>query len=206
MVNYQNHPFGGNAMTHFVTRFGNCIEGVLSGIDRLVIRGTLRRISYALGMSAYLNANNVLLREFGDAELQHLGPIASLRELHLAATRVTDAGMSHIGKLANLERLYLAKCEVSDAGLAHIASLRQLRAINLYGTKLTSAGLEHLARLEALRLLSVTDVKLSPSAVDKLKQTLPQLTVTDYNIHHAVNALHAVTQSRSRRQRQPLPE
>jgi hypothetical protein len=125
-------------------------------------------------------AINVAGTEFGDAELQHLGPIASLRELHLAATRVTDAGMSHIGKLANLERLYLAKCEVSDAGLAHIASLRQLRAINLYGTKLTSAGLEHLARLEALRLLSVTDVKLSPDVVDQLKQKLPQLTVTDY--------------------------
>ena len=123
---------------------------------------------------------NVAGTEFGDAELQHLGPVSTLRELHLAATRVTDAGMPHIGKLANLERLFLAKCDVSDAGLAHISTLTRLRTINLYGTKLTSAGLEHLSRLEALRQLSITDVKLSPVAVDQLKQKLPRLTVTDY--------------------------
>jgi hypothetical protein len=118
--------------------------------------------------------------EFGDAELKQLGPIETLRELHLAATRVTDVGMQHVAQLVNLERLYLAKCEVSDAGLVHVAQLKRLRAINLYGTKLTSAGLKHLSRLEDLRVLYVTDVKLIPAAVDQLKQKLPRLTVTDY--------------------------
>ena len=168
-----------------------CFNGTsitLSDVVRLFVEKQDRPLTaalVALGLATRdaggdIVAINVAGTEFGDAELQHLGQLDTLRELHLAATRVTDAGMQHVGKLANLERLYLAKCEVSDTGLAHVSSLQRLRALNLYGTKLTSAGLEHLSRLDALRLLSVTDVKLSPATVDQLKQKLPQLTVTDY--------------------------
>ena len=160
----------------------------LADVVRLFVQEQGRSLTDALvamGLATRDSESNIVAidvagTKFGDAELQHLGPISTLRELHLAATRVTDAGMPQIGKLVNLERLYLAKCDVSDVGLAHVSSLIRLRAINLYGTKLTSAGLEHLSRLEALRQLSVTDVKLSPAAVDRLKQKLPRLTVTDY--------------------------
>jgi antitoxin (DNA-binding transcriptional repressor) of toxin-antitoxin stability system len=160
----------------------------LGGVVRLFVHDQRRPLVEALsamGLTSFddqgsVVAINVAGMSFGDEELQHLGPLTTLRELHLAATRVTDQGMAHVGDLANLERLYLAKCEVSDAGLAHVARLIRLRAINLYGTKLTSAGLEHLSGLEQLRLLSVTDVKLNPAAVDQLKSKLPGLTVTDY--------------------------
>ncbi len=160
----------------------------LGGVVRLFVHDQRRSLVEALsamGLTSFDDQGNVVAinvagTAFGDEELQHLGPLATLRELHLAATRVTDRGMVHVGQLANLERLYLAKCEVGDAGLRHIARLTRLRAINLYGTKLTSAGLEHLSGLEHLRLLSVTDVKLNPAAVDQLKSKLPRLTVTDY--------------------------
>ncbi len=139
----------------------------------------------ALGLVTRDSQGNVVAidvagTEFGDAELQHLGPLDTLRELHLAATRVTDVGMAKVGRLVSLERLYLAKCDVTDAGLVHVAHIQRLRSINLYGTKLTSAGLDHLSGLTELRVLSVTDVKLSPTAVEKLKQKLPKLTVTDF--------------------------
>ncbi len=160
----------------------------LADVVRLFVQEQGRSLTealIALGLASRDAHGNIVAidvagTEFGDAELRHLEPLDTLRELHLAATRVTDAGMAHVAQLENLQRLYLAKCDVSDAGLAHVAKLKQLRAINLYGTKLTSAGLEHLSRLEDLRLLSVTDVKLSPAAVDQLKQKLPRLTVTDY--------------------------
>jgi hypothetical protein len=125
-------------------------------------------------------AINVAGTTFGDTEMSYLGPLDTLRQLHLAATRITDVGMARVVELANLERLYLAKCSVSDEGLAHVAKLKRLQSINLYGTKLTNAGLEHLSHLEDLRFLGITDIKLSPSAVDQLKQKLPRLTVTDY--------------------------
>ena len=40
--------------------------GVLSEFDRLVLRGTLRRLSYAAGMKGFLDGRRVLLKHFGD--------------------------------------------------------------------------------------------------------------------------------------------
>lgn len=52
-------------MKEFIAKFGDHIQGVLSGFDRLVIRGTLRAVGYAGGMSRYLSRRGVLLKEFG---------------------------------------------------------------------------------------------------------------------------------------------
>jgi hypothetical protein len=48
----------------FVARFGKKIIGTLCGFDRLVFRGFLRRISYAAGMTLFLNLRRVLFRDF----------------------------------------------------------------------------------------------------------------------------------------------
>ena len=117
---------------------------------------------------------------FGDEELRHLAATPSLRELHLAATRVTDQGLAAMGTLENLESLFLAKCAITDVGLKSVARHSRLRAINLVGTKITSAGLVCLAELRELRTLLITDMKLSPAAVEALKSRLPQLTVSDF--------------------------
>lgn len=160
----------------------------LSGVVRLVVqdqRRTLGDALRALGLARFDDQGDIVAIDvagtpFGDEEMQHLKQLPTLKELHLAATGVTDAGMVHVRDVPQLERLYLAKCAVSDAGLAHIANLSRLRAINLYGTQITSAGLEHLMGLEELRLLLITDVKLKPVAIEKLKNKLPHLTVTDF--------------------------
>ena len=52
-------------MKEFIAKFGDRINGVLSGFDRLVFRGHLRGISYVTGMKRYLWANQVLNKEFG---------------------------------------------------------------------------------------------------------------------------------------------
>lgn len=52
-------------MEEFTARYHDQIAGVLSGFDRLVFRGTLRRIAYPFGLQGYLWANQVLLKEFG---------------------------------------------------------------------------------------------------------------------------------------------
>ncbi len=43
---------------------GNTI-GVLSGLDRLVLRGTLRGLAFTAGMMNFLNGMGVLLKDFG---------------------------------------------------------------------------------------------------------------------------------------------
>lgn len=52
-------------MHEFTAKYAGQIAGVLNGFDRLVLRGTLRQISYSFGLQGYLWANQVLLKDFG---------------------------------------------------------------------------------------------------------------------------------------------
>ena len=52
-------------MDEFTAKFADQIAGTLNGFDRLVFRGTLRKIAYPFGMQGYLWANQVPMTEFG---------------------------------------------------------------------------------------------------------------------------------------------
>ncbi len=51
-------------MTSFLHRFGSLLHGVLSGFDRMRFRGTLLRMAHVAGMSGWLNAHGILLKDF----------------------------------------------------------------------------------------------------------------------------------------------
>ena len=53
-------------MHEFVQRHGASVIGMLSGFDRLLFRGTLRRIANAAGLSSFLRYTGVLLKDFGE--------------------------------------------------------------------------------------------------------------------------------------------
>ena len=55
-----------DAVKRFIARHAERILGVLSGLDRLVFRGTLRRIAYVEGLGRYLSWRGVLLKDFAD--------------------------------------------------------------------------------------------------------------------------------------------
>jgi hypothetical protein len=52
-------------MQKFIAKFGSLIQGVISGADRLVFRGSLRAIQYRFGMMGYLWHKQVPLTGFG---------------------------------------------------------------------------------------------------------------------------------------------
>jgi hypothetical protein len=52
-------------MQEFTVKYADKIQGVLSGFDRLVFRGSLRKICHPFGMEGYLWAIQVPLKEFG---------------------------------------------------------------------------------------------------------------------------------------------
>jgi len=54
-----------DAVKRFITRYADRIIGVLNGFDRLVFRGTLRRLSFAEGLMSLLWKRQVLLKDFG---------------------------------------------------------------------------------------------------------------------------------------------
>ncbi|MEK7795031.1 MAG: hypothetical protein AAB353_10900, partial [Candidatus Hydrogenedentota bacterium] len=51
-------------MNRFIQRHRDAVTGFLHGFDRLVFRGTLRRIAYVDGMRALLSQTGVLLKDF----------------------------------------------------------------------------------------------------------------------------------------------
>jgi hypothetical protein len=55
-----------DAMDSFVQRHASSVIGKLSGFDRLLFRGTLRRLASAKGLFSYLWMLKVLLKDFGD--------------------------------------------------------------------------------------------------------------------------------------------
>jgi hypothetical protein len=64
-----------NAMKQFIEKYKDEIVGVLNGFDRLVFRGSLRRLNYgfwdrqlsatvAKGMEEYLRQNRILFKDY----------------------------------------------------------------------------------------------------------------------------------------------
>lgn len=71
-------------MQTFLARFASEIKGVLSGLDRVRFRGTLRRISSLRGMGTYLWEQQILLKNFKgwamgltDSVKQHTAEVAA---------------------------------------------------------------------------------------------------------------------------------
>ena len=53
-------------MKAFINKYSSKIKGMLSGFDRIVIKGTLKRLSYVEGMLSFLLTEKVLLKDFGN--------------------------------------------------------------------------------------------------------------------------------------------
>jgi hypothetical protein len=64
-MNSQTSPIVTGVPPSFLNRFSASITGVLSGFDRLRLRGTLRHLFQPSVMEAYLNACRVLIKDFG---------------------------------------------------------------------------------------------------------------------------------------------
>jgi hypothetical protein len=63
-MNTQTSSVDAGVPPAFLNRFGSSIIGVLSGFDRLRLRGTLRHLFQPTVMEAYLNACRVLIKDF----------------------------------------------------------------------------------------------------------------------------------------------
>src|SRR5438045_5125525 len=66
ITKHPKHPEEHDMSTvRFIQRFGDKITGVLSGYDRLVLRGSLLAIVFPEGMKRVLRLKKVLLKDFG---------------------------------------------------------------------------------------------------------------------------------------------
>lgn len=71
-------------MKQFIEKYGSRIEGVLSGFDRLLFRGTLRQLSHPAGLQGYLNWAGLRLMDFQ----RHMTRISThVKEAAIAAVK-----------------------------------------------------------------------------------------------------------------------
>ena len=77
-------------MQSFTAKYSDKIQGVLSGFDRLIFRGSLRKIAYTFGLNSYLWANHVLLKDFGSHanEISERVKTAALRCVQESGRRI----------------------------------------------------------------------------------------------------------------------
>lgn len=53
-------------MKQFIAKFDSRMQGTLSGFDRVVFRGSLRRLTHPQGMKMYLIRNGLLCKQYQD--------------------------------------------------------------------------------------------------------------------------------------------
>lgn len=83
---------------HLIDRYGNCLHGVLSCYDRIVITGTLPQACYAAGMTGFLTGRGVRifdyprfaepLRDAIRARAEELAAAAGIRIEHIAKAQI----------------------------------------------------------------------------------------------------------------------
>ena len=120
-------------MKEFIAKFGDRILGVLSGFDRLVLRGTLRAIVYAQGMEAYLEQNHVLLKNFA----QHVCEVSRrLKQASLAGAEKTGRRVKYLASSAvdkeKTARAMAAEQKITQGLVCVLSCVEPCRSFEVY--------------------------------------------------------------------------
>ena len=98
-------------MNRFVDKHSGKLLGVISGFDRLVLKGTLRPLSYTAGMMNFLFEKQVLLKDFGSYAQQ-------VSEL------LKDASQQEAGRLGRSNR-YLGSSQTRKEPIARAIAQKE---------------------------------------------------------------------------------
>jgi len=122
----------------FIAKYQSHIAGVLSGFDRLVFRGSLRKISYVFGLQGYLWAQNVLLKDFGS----HVQQISQqVKQAALQCMQTYDRPVQYLcSSLINKEetaRAIAQKDGITHGPVCALTSVEPCLAFDVYRNRQT---------------------------------------------------------------------
>ncbi len=120
-------------MEQFIAKHQDDIAGVLSGFDRLVLRGTLRSIAYSQGMTQYLWNNHVLLKDFGShvEQVSQRLKAASLAEANAVGRPVRYLASAEISK-EDIARRIAAEDGITQGPVCVLTSVEPCRSFEIY--------------------------------------------------------------------------
>jgi hypothetical protein len=122
----------------FIAHYQDQISGVLSGFDRLVLRGTLRSIAHAGGMNQYLSTNHVLLKDFG----AHVEQVSSrLKAASLAEAVATRRPVRYLASAKaskeNIARGIAVEDDIRHGLVCVLTSVEPCRTFEIYRNRET---------------------------------------------------------------------
>jgi hypothetical protein len=80
-------------MKQFIAKFESQIQGTLSGFDRVLFRGSLRRLTHSQEMKMYLIQNRILCKQY----LDHVRKVSQdLRQVSMEPFRQQQLPIQHI--------------------------------------------------------------------------------------------------------------
>jgi hypothetical protein len=125
-------------MERFVTRYHDCVAGVLSGFDRMLFRGTLRSISHPKGAAIWLNSQHVLLKDFATYAAGLTARLkAQATELATEAQRPFEyVGSSRISK-EDRARALQQRDGITDGLICVLSCVEPCRAVTVRGDRAT---------------------------------------------------------------------
>lgn len=102
-------------MKQFIARFEDQIQGTLSGFDRVVFRGSLRRLTHSQGMKMYLIQNGILCKQYED----HVKAVSqALKEASLEPFRREQLPIRHIFN-PRTDKDAIARTVAAERGIRH---------------------------------------------------------------------------------------
>jgi hypothetical protein len=125
-------------MERFVTRHQARIVGILTGFDRMRFRGTLRSISYPHGFQQWLNAQGVLLKDFGPfAERLSTDLVAHAKALAQEAGRPFEYLASWRVSKEDRARAIAARDGIADGLIAIFSCVEGCQSLTVRGDRTT---------------------------------------------------------------------
>ena len=126
-------------MHQFIAKYKDQIQGVVSGFDRLVLRGSLRRLNYGKGMEEYLWQNGVLFKDYAQhvkriSERVKTASVAPLvaKKLPVIYLRRTDANKDQLARQVAVER------GITAGAVCALSCLEPSRTFEHYGTHMVA--------------------------------------------------------------------
>jgi len=121
-------------MQQFIAKFEKDIQGVLSGFDRVLFRGSLRRLTHSLGMRWYLGQNNILCKKYED----HVKEISQrVRKAALAPFQQQGLLMKHVygrDDKEQIARAFAAERGITEGDVCALSAMEMAPTFQHYKT------------------------------------------------------------------------
>lgn len=123
-------------MKRFIARFADRITGVLCGFDRLVFRGTLRKIAFVKGMLGFMRSRRLWLKDFAAWAQEQTERV---EEAALSAARIMDRPIRYLpSSRANKEEIaqeIARKDEIEEGLVAVLTCVEPCRSFEIHRNK-----------------------------------------------------------------------